>query len=723
MSADFLVELGTEELPPKALLTLQDAFAAGIAAGLADARLQHGDILSYATPRRLAVLVRELSKEQPAQVIENRGPPTRMAYDAEGKPTKAAEAFAAKCGVTVSELETLSTDKGGWLYYKGAAAGVPAAAVLPQIVSAALDGLPIPKRMRWGAGASEFVRPVHWLLMLHGADVVPATILGLTAGNLTYGHRFHAPEALVISEPESYSDRLQTEGHVVASFAARRELVLAAAREAATQLVGTALLQAEVVDEVTALVEWPVPVAGHFDSGFLRLPREVLISTLQDHQRYFPVTAGDDLQPAFITISNIASSKPTEVRRGNERVVLPRLADAAFFWDQDRATPLAARVPALDQVVYQHGLGSLRDKSARVAELAALLLAATGADGKAVARAAELSRADLLTAMVGEFPELQGRMGYYYASGDGEPAAVAIALEEQYLPRQAGDRLPATPAGSALALADRLDTLAGIFTLGKKPSGNKDPFGLRRQALGLVRIFVEGGIDADLPTLLLAAARLQPAQPSGGKGETKGKGKDKSSEQGKATAAKPEAVAAAMHEFIIDRLRAWYLDGLAPGLAKGAVNAEVFAAVLAREPASLADFHARICAVAAFMQNDSAASLAAANKRIANILKKQDEAGAATAAVDEALFDAAAETALQKAVTRMLAPHAADMAQRDYGAALERLAGLRAPVDHYFDKVMVMADDPRLRNNRIAQLGQLRKLFLDVADISQISAP
>ncbi len=706
MSTDFLVELGTEELPPKALLALRDAFASGISAGLTEARLEHGDIQSFATPRRLAVLVKALGKEQPRQVIENRGPPVRLAYDTDGNPSKAAEAFAAKCGVAVDALDTISTDKGEWLYYEGESPGAPAAELLPDIVAAALASLPVPKRMRWGSNDTEFVRPAHWLLMLHGHEVIPATILGLTAGNVTYGHRFHAPAAITIDEPESYCDVLQTEGHVVASFAARRELVLAAAREAAAQLGGEALLEDDVVDEVTALVEWPVPVAGHFDASFLRLPREVLISTLQDHQRYFPVTKDGELLAAFITISNIESSQPDEVRRGNERVVLPRLADAAFFWDQDKTTPLAGRVAALDHVVYQQGLGSLRDKSHRVAELAATLIAATGAPAGAVARAAELSRTDLLTEMVGEFPELQGRMGYYYASEDGEDEAVAIALEEQYLPRQAGDRLPATATGRALALADRLDTLAGIFTLGKKPSGNKDPFGLRRQALGLVRIFIEGGVDADLPALLLAAAEIQPAQPAGGKNK-------------KTAPPAPADVATAMHDFILDRLRAWYLDGLAPGLAKGSVTADMFTAVLAREPASLTDFHARLCAVQAFMQNDSAGSLAAANKRIANILKT--EAGA-PAQVDAALFDVDEEKTLQAMVAALRTEHAADMEKRDYGAALERLAGLREAVDDYFDKVMVMADDEKVRNNRIAQLSQLRELFLDVADISRISA-
>ena len=702
-TADFLVELGTEELPPKALLKLRDALTAAIGKGIADASLAHGEILSYATPRRLAVLVKELATEQPTQQIENRGPPTRLAFDDDGKPTKAADAFAKKCGVSVSALDTLETDKGAWLFYKGESAGQSATELLPEIVDAALAALPIPKRMRWGGSDTEFVRPAHWLVMLHGADVVPATILGLESGNTTYGHRFMAPDAITVSDPTAYADALRDTGNVIADFAERRELVVAGALDAARELGGKAILQDDVVDEVTALVEWPIAVAGHFDEKFLRLPREVLIYTLQDHQRYFPVADGEALKAAFITTSNIVSAQPDEVRRGNERVVLPRLADAEFFWDQDLATPLAERIPTLEKVVYQKGLGSLADKTARVAGLAAQLADAVGADKGLVARAVELSRADLLTEMVGEFPDLQGRMGYYYATHANEDDQVAVAIEEQYLPRHAGDRLPTSPVGRAVALADRLDTLAGVFSLGKKPTGNKDPFGLRRQALGLVRILVEGNVDIDLPALLLAAAEAQPA------------------ETGSA-----QDVADALYEFVSDRLRAWYLDGLAPDLSKGSVSAEMFAAVAARAPASLLDFHARLLAVRNFMQHDSAASLAAANKRIANILRKADadltlDSSVGTLTVNLKIFEAKAESRLHDAIEQLSAEHNKDLTERNYERLLIRLAGLREPVDSYFDEVMVMADDSAQRENRLAQLGQLRRLFLDVADISQIS--
>ncbi len=702
--ADFLVELGTEELPPRALLQLRDAFAAGIRNGLADARLEHGEILSFATPRRLAVLVAELSTVQPEQRIENRGPPVALAFDADGKATRAAEAFAGKCGVAVDQLERLSTDKGEWLYYQGTVAGAAATELLPDIVERALADLPIPKRMRWGASEVEFVRPAHWLLMLLGDAVVPATLLGLQAGNRTFGHRFLCPDAITVHQPSEYVAALEQHGKVIADFATRRERVVSAARSAAEKLGGQALLQDDVVDEVTALVEWPVPVAGQFAGEFLTLPREVLIYTLQDHQRYFPVTRDEQLLPAFITISNIESTQPDEVRRGNERVVLPRLQDAAFFWQQDVARPLADKVAALDSVVYQQGLGSLLEKSRRVAELAAGLAAPLQADPSQVQRAAELSRADLLTDMVGEFPSLQGRMGYYYATADGEAEAVAVALEEQYLPRHAGDRLPQTPAGQALALADRLDTLAGIFTLGKKPTGNKDPFGLRRQALGIIRIVIEGELDIDLPGLLQAAAALQPQQ-QGDKAVT------------------PTAVAAVVYDFIMDRLRAWYTDGHAAGYKKGAISAEMFAAVLARKPDSLLDFDARIRAVHSFMSHDSAASLAAANKRIANILRKAGDAAGQQPTVNTDIFENSAETRLHEAICSLQADHGKDLDSRDYERLLVRLAELRQPVDNYFDEVMVMADDPTQRDNRLAQLSALRKLFLDVADISQISAP
>ena len=693
-TADFLVELGTEELPPKALQTLRDAFAAGISKGLAEARLGHDAILSFATPRRLAVLVMALETEQPTQTVENKGPPVTIAYTDEGEPTKAAEAFASKNGIAVSDLQTVSTDKGEWLYYKGELAGQQASQLLGDIVNTALLNLPIAKRMRWGNSDVEFVRPVHWLVMLLGAEVIDAAVLGLQAGNLTYGHRFHAPGAIKLSQATDYAATLSKLGKVIADFDERRSIIEREAIAAAKNLGGEALLDPAILNEVTGLVEWPVAITGAYSEAFLRLPREVLIYTLQDHQKYFPVQKNNKLLPAFITMSNLASKDPARVKAGNERVVLPRLADAAFFFDQDAKTKLADRQDALADVVYQKGLGSLRDKSERVGKLAIAVAPLVNADMDHVARAAALARTDLLTDMVGEFPNLQGRMGFYYAQNDGEPESVAIAIEEQYLPRQAGDRLPATPAGLALSIADRLDTLAGIFALGKRPTGNKDPFSLRRQALGIVRILIEGAVDADLPVLLQAAAKLQPV------------------------ASKENEIARELYDFILDRMRAWYLDGQAPDFVKGDITAEMFAAVRSREPASLLDFHQRLGAVQRFMTLDSAISLAAANKRIANILKKAKSADSIE--VNTALFDADEEKQLHAALVALVPEHESDLANRNYEAALQRLAALREPVDGYFDQVMVMADDDKLRANRLAQLGQIRRLFLDVADISCI---
>lgn len=693
-ATDFLVELGTEELPPKALLTLRNAFRDGIVAGIDNAGLSHGDVRAYATPRRLAVVVLGLQTEQPAQAIENRGPPVDVAYK-DGRPTKAAEAFAAKNGVPVSELTTVKTAKGEWLYYKGTIAGSRTSDLLPDIVANSLAALPIPKRMRWGTRSVEFVRPAHWLVMLLGENIVDAEILGLHAGRTTFGHRFHAPDGISLQAPGEYADVLYTQGKVVADFDKRRSFILDAAKAAAEDVGGTAILEPAVVDEVTALVEWPVPVVGSFNNSFLRLPPEVLMSTLQDHQRYFPVDGDKGLKPMFIAFSNIESKDMGEVQRGNERVVLPRLADAAFFWDQDSATPLAERIEALKSVVYQQGLGSLYDKSQRIAQLAGLIAGYLDDDVIDVYRAADLSRTDLLTAMVGEFPELQGRMGFYYALHDGEPNAVAVALQEQYMPRHAGDDLPASLTGQALSLADRLDTLAGIFALGKRPSGNKDPFGLRRQALAIVRILIECAIDVDLPALLGAAVELQPAN------------------------AQPD-VADELYNFIMDRMRTWYIAGQAPDFSAGEVTAEMFEAVLNRKPESPLDFHARLLAVHRFMALEEAVSLAAANKRIANILKKADDGKQKI--VFEELFDGAAEKTLFDAVKKMLPGHKFDLSKRNYESALKRLAELREPVDGYFDEVMVMTDDTKQRANRIAQLEQIRKLFLDVADISCIPA-
>jgi len=690
-AADLLIEIGTEELPPKALRSLMDAFGENVRAGLETERLAFDSIVPYASPRRLAVLVRALVTGQEDRESELKGPPVRVAFDKDGQPTPAARAFAERCGVAVEDLGRSVTDKGEWLSHRLIETGEATTSLVPGIVRSALDGLPVPRRMRWGAGDAEFVRPVHWIVMRYGRQVIAAEILGIPAGSATRGHRFMAPGDIEIGQPTAYASLLETEGYVVADFGERRRRVVDAVTAAAREAGGVAVGSDALYDEVTALVEWPVPVTGRFDESFLELPREVIVATLTNHQRYFPVEDGQGrLMPAFVAIANIVSTDPDKVRDGNERVIRPRLADAAFFWASDRRIALADRQPALGNVVYQQGLGSLADKSGRTAELAGRIAGHLGAKREPAERAARLAKCDLVTGMVGEFPELQGTMGRYYAEAGGEGADVATAIEEQYLPRFAGDALPTSPAGQCVALADKLDTLCGVFALGKKPSGNKDPFGLRRAALGIVRIAVEQRLDLDLVDLIEASLAAQPASAG-------------------------ESVAAEIYDFIVERLRAWCLEqGFSP---------EMFEAVRDRRPVSLADFHARLEAVRGFVALDAASSLSQANKRIANILRQALESGGAVASdglvpgaltepAEIALFDA-----LQKAA-RTVAPLVAD---HRYADALATLAALREPVDRFFDDVMVMAEDGAVRQNRLALLARLRQQFLEVADISRLS--
>jgi glycyl-tRNA synthetase beta chain len=727
---DFLVELGTEELPPTALRGLELAFAAGIQTGVDKAGLIHGDIVSFATPRRLAVWVKRLIARQPDQDIKRRGPPVNAAFDSAGQPTRAALAFAESCGVAVDALQKLDEGKGSFLFFIGTKPGAAATELLPQIVQTSLDALPIPRRMHWGSGTAEFVRPVHWLVMLYGKDVLPARLLETDAGSHTQGHRFHAPKPIRISSPATYERALSERGYVLPDFVKRRDLIKAKVLEVGASLGGHALIGDELLDEVTALVEWPVPLAGRFEERFLELPREVLISTLQDHQRYFAVEdAQGRLMPSFITVSNIESRDPSKVREGNERVVRPRLADAAFFWGQDRKQPLAARRAALDAMTFQVKLGSLGDKTRRVRALAGEI-AATGVGDRAEAeRAAELCKCDLLTAMVGEFPELQGIMGTYYALADGEPAEVAVAIREHYLPRGAGDELPETHAGLAVAIADKLDTLAGIFEIGEKPTGAKDPFGLRRAAIGLLRILIEKRLNLDLRKLIGVALgnvradmeRIRASKAAGAvagaHAATAGPAKANSAGGGPpARASTDEQV----YDFIMERLRAYYLEKpttAAPGTAL-VFTTEMFDAVLATKPGSPLDFDARLKALRAFLDLPEATSLAAANKRIANILRKSGETQHVR--VDIAAFKEPAESALWDAMSLLRDAVATALAQREYANALGRLAQLRPPVDAFFEQVMVMDEDPRLRRNRLALLAQLHGLFIGIADLSRL---
>jgi glycyl-tRNA synthetase beta chain len=691
---DFLVEIGTEELPPKALRSLMEAFGEQLVSGIDEARLAHDDVQVFASPRRLAVLVRSLAGKQEDRKVEQKGPPTRIAFDKDGNPTPAANAFATKCGVEVSELGRNQTDKGEWLSYDKVEAGKTVSELLPELIERALNALPIPRRMRWGAGDAEFVRPVHWIILLHGENIISAKVLGIDAGNQSRGHRFHSSGTITIKSPGSYLETLEKEGFVIADFERRREMVRTGVDAAAATAGGVVVEGDSLYDEVAALVEWPVPVLGSFEEKFLKLPRETVISTLTGHQRYFPVADnGGKLLPKFITVANLESKDPEQVRDGNERVIRPRLADAAFFWDSDRQKPLDSRIEGLRDVVYQQGLGSVHDKSQRVAAIAGWIASALGHKPENVARAALLAKCDLITGLVGEFPELQGTMGGYYAIESGEPEAVATAISEHYRPRFAGDDLPASVDGQILAVADKLDTLAGVFSIGKRPSGNRDPFGLRRAALGIVRVLIEGGLDVSLKAMITEAIKQQP-KPK--------KGADKGAD-----------IDADLYSFITDRLRAYFLDR-DPGL-----KVETFDAVMVRQPSSLLDFDRRLAAVQTFARLEQAESLAAANKRIANILRKAgDPEGLG---VKKKLLQDSAELALFSALENVDKKIQPLLAKRAYADVLNQLADLRDPVDRFFDDVMVMTDDEAVRNNRLALLGELRALFLNVADISRLS--
>lgn len=693
---DLLVEIGTEELPPTALKGLADAFLAGVLQRLDQARISHGRGRRFATPRRLAVFVRGVAEQQPEQEVKRRGPPIAAAFDANGQATRAAQAFAESCGTSVAALERVQEAKGEFLVFNGRHPGLPAAELLPAVVQGALDSLPIPKRMRWGSGPAEFVRPVHWVLLLFGRDVVPATILGISSDRYTRGHRFHAPRPLRISTPGAYLGALERRGFVLADFEARRERVQAATQQLAASLGGTPVMDEALLDEVTALVEWPVPLAGRFEERFLELPREVLIATLQEHQRYFPVAASDGrLLPQFIAVSNIESRDPPQVQSGNERVVRPRLADADFFYATDRKVPLAARCAALAQVTYQARLGSLQDRVTRIRALAVGAAERIGADARSAERAADLCKCDLLTAMVGEFPELQGTMGRYYAQHDGEPAAVAVAIGEHYLPRFAGDELPTSRVGMAVAIADKLDTIVGAFAIDQKPTGTRDPFGVRRAALGLVRIIIERQLELDLRELIAAAAGLVSSNSAD-------------------VAPVSAGVCDQVYDYVMERLRAYYLER-ASGLE---ISTEMFDSVLSNRPPSPLDFDARLRAVERFLKLEDAASLAAANKRIANILRKTQLP--ATQVVNTELLRAPAERRLHGELERLRPQVEPLLEQRNYTEALQRLAQLREPVDAFFDSVMVMDEDAQLRGNRLTLLAQLRNLFLHTADLSRL---
>ncbi|MEA1604899.1 glycine--tRNA ligase subunit beta [Pseudomonas spirodelae] len=677
---DFLVELGTEELPPKALKTLGEAFLAGIEKGLKAAGLSYSASRYYAAPRRLAVLIEQLEEQQADRTQNIDGPPLQAAFDKDGNPTQAALGFAKKCGVELSQID----QSGPKLKFCQSIPGQAAAGVLPGIVETSLNELPIPKRMRWGARKTEFVRPTQWLVMLFGDEVIDCEILAQQAGRVSRGHRFHANHDVRISAPASYAEDLRG-AYVIADFNERRAQIAARIDQLAAEQQGTAIVPPALLDEVSALVEWPVPLVCSFEERFLEVPQEALIITMQDNQKYFCLLdANGKLLPRFITVANVESKDPAQIISGNEKVVRPRLTDAEFFFKQDKKQKLESFNQRLANVVFQAQLGSVFDKAQRVSALAGFIAERTAGNATNAARAGLLCKCDLASEMVGEFPEMQGIAGYYYAKHDGEAEDVALALNEQYMPRGAGAELPSTLTGSAVALADKLDTLVGIFGIGMLPTGSKDPYALRRAALGVLRILIEKQLDLDLADAVAFAIKQFG---------------DK---------VKADGLASQVLDFIFDRLRARYEDE--------GIEVAVYQAVRAVSPTSPLDFDQRVQAVQAFRALPQAAALAAANKRVSNLLSKAE--GQVAASVAAHYFDNPSEFALNAAIQQAEQAVQPLAAARQYNLALSQLANLREPVDAFFEAVLVNAEDPAVRANRYALLAKLRGLFLGVADIS-----
>ncbi|WP_314791595.1 glycine--tRNA ligase subunit beta [Aggregatibacter aphrophilus] len=681
---NFLVEIGTEELPPKALKTLATSFADNVEAELNQAGLSFDKIEWFAAPRRLAVKVLNLATQQPSKEIEKRGPAVSAAFDAEGKPTKAAEGWARGCGITVEQAERIATDKGEWLVHRAKIEGQPTKNLLNDIVANALAKLPIPKPMRWADKTVQFIRPVHTVTMLLGDELIEGEILGVASARTIRGHRFLGEKEFEIQHADQYPQLLREKGSVVADFNERKAEILAKSQAKATALGGVADIEESLLEEVTSLVEYPNVLAAKFEERFLAVPAEALVYTMKGDQKYFPIYDKDGkLLPHFIFVSNINPEDPTAIIEGNEKVVRPRLTDAEFFFKTDLKQKLVDRLPRLETVLFQQQLGTLKDKTDRIEQLAGEIAKQIGADEAKAKRAGLLSKCDLMTNMVFEFTDTQGVMGMHYARHDGEDEEVAVALNEQYMPRFAGDELPKSLVASAVALADKFDTLTGIFGIGQAPKGSADPFALRRAALGALRIIVEKNLPLDLEDLVKKSTALFG---------------DKLTNQN---------VVADVVDFMLGRFRAWYQD---EGIA-----VDVIQAVLARRPTRPADFDARVRAVSHFRTLDSAEALAAANKRVANILAKAE---GGIGAIDVALCVEPAEQVLAQSVLSLAKEVQPLIAQGEYTAVLDKLAGLRQPVDNFFDNVMVNAEDAKLRQNRLAILNTLQGLFLQVADIS-----
>ncbi|HAS3587033.1 glycine--tRNA ligase subunit beta [Vibrio cholerae] len=684
MAKEFLIELGTEELPPKQLRTLAEAFAANFAAELAAADIAHEGVTWFATPRRLALKVANLAESQPDRVVEKRGPAVNVAFDADGKPTKAAEGWARGNGITVEQAERLVTDKGEWLLFKEQVQGQQTASVVVEMAAKALANLPIAKPMRWGDKETQFIRPVKTLTILFGSELIQGEILGVKSDRIVRGHRFMGEPEFTIESAEQYPAILEERGKVIADYATRKAMIIEGSQQAAQQLGGIADLEDALVEEVTSLVEWPVVMTAKFEEKFLKVPAEALVYTMKGDQKYFPVyDASKKLLPNFIFVSNIESKEPRHIVEGNEKVVRPRLADAEFFFNTDRKRPLVDRLPLLENAIFQQQLGTIKDKTDRITELAGYIAEQIGADVEKSKRAGLLAKCDLMTSMVFEFTDTQGVMGMHYARHDGEAEEVAVALNEQYMPRFAGDELPSRGVSAAVAMADKLDTIVGIFGIGQAPKGS-DPFALRRASLGVLRILVEYGYQLDLVDLIAKAKSLFGNRLTNANVEQE------------------------VIEFMLGRFPTWYQDA--------GFSIDIIQAVMARNPTKPADFDQRVKAVSHFRALEEAEALAAANKRVGNILAKYD--GELGEEIDLALLQEDAEKALAEAVEIMAEALEPAFATGNYQEALSKLAGLRAPVDAFFDNVMVMADDEALKKNRLTLLNKLRNLFLQIADIS-----
>ncbi len=686
---DLLIELGTEELPPKALKKLMLAFSDGIRSGLDHHSLTFDAITPYATPRRLAVKVTGLVEQQQDKSVERKGPAVKAARDAEGNPSKAAEGFARSCGVSFDELETLETKKGAWLIYRSTQAGKQTAELVPSIIEQSLNKLPIPKRMTWGAHKDAFVRPVHWLVVLFGNNILDCNILGKTASNQSRGHRFHSPENFTIESAEKYEQQL-SERFVIADYNLRQNQIKEGVETIAKTSSGKASIDADLLDEVTGLVEWPVPLMGNFEDSFLQVPQEALISAMQEHQKYFPILDDNGkILPHFITVANIKSNDPIQVIEGNERVIRPRLADARFFFETDKKKTLEQHNEPLAKVVFEAQLGTLLEKSERVSQLAKTIAEKIGGNSAWAERAGLLCKADLSTEMVGEFPDLQGIMGTYYANNDQEPEEVGLALNEQYQPRFSGDVLPTSLTGASVAIADKIDSLVGILGIGKKPTGDKDPYALRRAALGVLRIIIGKELPLDLVDLFEQSASLYGNRLSN-------------------TDVKKDYLG-----FLQGRYMAWFQEE--------GVSTDIIKAVLGIHTTAPLDFYQRIQAVKSFKELPASEALAAANKRVGNILNKREDK-APLPVISEALFNVDEEKLLASIIAEKAAEFSnsnnANSSQPNYNNMLASLAELKEPVDAFFDNVMVNVEDEAVKNNRLALLQQLHQLFLKIADIS-----